>query len=194
MADVNRCFLAVFPPPNFQQQVSDRFAALRQKETGIKWVDTHNLHMTLFFLGDLTTSTQNQLSALLQKINFAPFSYLFDMNIQSFPAGKKARVLWLWAQTRPPGGFQNMHAAILPLINKLQIETERKPFTPHLTLARVRRDYTISSQFWHMAQALPAFESKTFVCNDIVLMRSQLTAKGPRYTEIQRFSATGGRQ
>jgi 2'-5' RNA ligase len=61
MADVNRCFLAVFPPPNFQQQVSDRFAALRQKETGIKWVDTHNLHMTLFFWATL----QHQ-----RKINF----------------------------------------------------------------------------------------------------------------------------
>lgn len=152
----------------------------------VKWVDPESVHLTLKFLGNIDTGLTGRITAALEEAcrGIRPFS-LEISRLGVFPNARRVRVVWvgLTGETEKLGQLQKrLDDGLAPL----GFKAELRPFTPHLTLARVREQAGPDER-----QALGQLVAGTAVegggsvnVNTIHLMRSQLTRSGPIYTQI----------
>lgn len=143
-------------------------------------VKTHQLHLTLKFLGDVTKEDTNTIQNYLRKIQHNQF----NMQIQSvgkFPSKGKARVIWAGV---------NASSQLIQLQSKVdQIITPENPvekYIPHITLARVRKQ-AVTEDIHHFLQINTTFSLPSFFNSQFTLYSSNLTPKGAIHTPIENY-------
>jgi len=149
-----------------------------------KWVTPQSIHLTLKFLGDIAESQVRPIGQALQRAcaGTPPFAIsLTEMGC--FPNLQRPRVIWVGV-----GGdleaLTQLQRAVESEINPLGFEPERRGFTPHLTLARIR-DKAHSSERQKLGQLLTKVRVDTSVgqtVEQLSLMRSELRPSGAVYT------------
>ena len=140
-----------------------------------------NLHITLKFLGGVDETRLSEIGAALKR--WATVS-AFDVAIRglgAFPTVARPRVLWAGA----PGaaGFTRLAESVDRALVALGFPSEDRGFTPHVTLGRVREPRRNPT----LAAALEAAADRPFgtlQVERVSLMRSDLSSKGARYTEL----------
>jgi 2'-5' RNA ligase len=112
----------------------------RLVESGVKNlrpVRPEAVHLTLKFLGNVPSSRVEKLVEALRAVarTHTPFALALT-GAGVFPTPKKARVLWLGigGDTRALGG---LYSGIEDAVSGLGLARDRKPFSPHLTVARL---------------------------------------------------------
>ncbi len=151
----------------------------------MKWVDPANLHITIKFLGETPEKKIEQINAiLLQSVEgWVPF----DLSIEGlgmYPHHRQPRTLWL--DVKGNGSLVAYHKNLDELLQKAGFEKDRKPYSPHLTLARVR-DRTDRDAAHQIGVTLSQFKVDplgTLKVDAIKLVQSELTPKGPIYTTL----------
>jgi len=105
----------------------------------IRWVPTQNMHLTLKFLGDTTTSHLEFLKQLLaREANLHPqFSFQLG-GLGAFPNSKRPRLLWIGIQA--PADLASLQKSIESGTTRLGYEQEERAFSPHLSIGRVRQN------------------------------------------------------
>jgi 2'-5' RNA ligase len=105
----------------------------------------------------------------------------------SFPTPRRARVIWIGIQA--PAAFENLQRGIEFAAARLGYEPETRPFSPHLTIGRVRQQVSASDQ-----QQVRAALERTQVgdlgaaeISTVHLFKSDLQPTGSIYTRL--FSA-----
>ena len=155
----------------------------------IKWVDPHNVHMTIKFLGDTDEGLIDEIKLRLDDIarSFPP-TQLNMKSIGVFPGMYRPRVLWLGLEYEPI--VWQLAATIEEAMETLGFEPERRDFKPHITLGRIKflRDkralqYLLDKYKNYFFQQIPVKE--------IILYESELQPTGPVYTPLGRFSLKG---
>ena len=187
MSDTTRTFVAVFPSADVASRISSALDSLRRPGDGVSWVRSANLHYTLRFLGDLPADDVEaaRRAASLAARGTAPFRLVLGAQ-GMFPNSIQPRVLWLGAL----GGADDLVALATRL--EVALGDERfppadKPFSPHLTLGRVRDRADAGAVGLRFAAAeFP--EGESFEVGDLVVVRSTLAAGGSRYEAIARYS------
>lgn len=184
-----RAFIAVDIPPAIQrniQQVADR---LRQPiGDAVRWVPASNIHLTLKFLGDISPSSVDMLAQMLRAEADSCLAFDFTVGgLGSFPNSKRARVLWVGVQA--PAGLEALQRGIESACARLGYESDPRPFSPHLTLGRVR-DHIAASDQQKIQKTLE--EAKidslgTARVDSVHLYKSDLKPGGSVYTKL--FSA-----
>jgi 2'-5' RNA ligase len=182
-----RSFIAVELPAGIKLALAKMQSQLKSGGGGrIKWVDPDIMHLTLKFLGNVDTALTVEITAALRKacLGIGPFPIELD-KLGVFPNARRVQVVWvgLKGEVEKLGRLQqNIDAVLAPL----GFKAENRPFTPHLTLARVREEATPEER-----QALGQLVTVTvpqsggsFKVDAVHLMRSQLTRNGPIYTRI----------
>src|SRR5688572_18319592 len=93
-----RAFIAIELPARTHEAIRNQTARLQQTlgEDLVRWIPTHNMHLTLKFLGDVALPHIDFLKQILiREVN----SHMeFDLQIGglgSFPNSKRPRILWL---------------------------------------------------------------------------------------------------
>ena len=144
-----------------------------------------NLHLTLAFLGqtpderigDVTAAASDSAAAV------SSFTLAFD-RAGRFPERGRPRVVWL--------GMADGEASVVELgvaasagLRSRDLGFEDRPLAPHLTLARVADDAsTAEAKTVGAALEALAIESLRFEVNEIAVVQSVLSPKGPRYTAL----------
>lgn len=105
----------------------------------IRWVPTQNMHLTLKFLGDTTTSHLEFLKQLLaREANLHPqFSFQLG-GLGAFPNSKRPRLLWIGIHA--PADLASLQKSIESGTTRLGYEQEERAFSPHLSIGRVRQN------------------------------------------------------
>lgn len=189
MQNMLRLFIAV----ELSQEVHAQLGRLIEelKKHGCKttrWVNPDNLHLTLKFLGDTPPAT---LSVLKQTIQAACKSIpTFQANARGtgvFPSLRQPRVLWAGLESGAALG--NLVSALDSELANLGYKKESRPFSPHLTLARIASpentpafDLTLKSLF-----AAKEKEFGSIIVRRITLFQSTLSPGGSIYTPLERF-------
>jgi 2'-5' RNA ligase len=149
---------------------------------GVKPVDLGHLHVTLKFLGD----TEESLVPKLEEIIRTASAGIGPLTIRlrgsgTFPPRPPARVVWV--------GLEGAESLAL-IANRLEracqalgFEPERRPFKPHLTLARVK-DPRASDSVISLTEKYAHAEFGSVNINSILLKKSVLGPKGPTYTTV----------
>jgi 2'-5' RNA ligase len=183
-----RCFVAVELPDGLKQDLvalQDRLKA--GSPSGVRWVDPHGIHLTLKFLGNVAAGRLPEIVRALRQAarGVSPF-HLTAGGLGVFPNTGRVRVVWV-GLTGDLEGLRNLQRRTESALAPLGFPAESRPFSPHLTLARVRDQVSPADR-----QGLGAlvegsrFESTWPIDVAAVhLMRSQLTGRGAVYSVIE---------
>ncbi|CAN5767577.1 RNA 2',3'-cyclic phosphodiesterase [soil metagenome] len=178
-----RAFVAIFPPEKVQKALL-RDAQLVPVSGNIRWVQPANVHLTLKFLGDVSSDRLEGVKDALASVarRYSPLR-IQPCGLGAFPSIRKARVLWAGVDegsTTLSGLAEDVEDVLEPL----GFERESKRYRPHLALGRIRgRPGTLPEGARTIA---PAF---TASCLDLV--QSQLDSSGATYTKLESFELTG---
>ena len=175
-----RAFIAV-EVPDFPKL--ERFSkSVKGTDAPVKMVNLKNTHITLKFLGDIDESIVPGIEEVMKEAvsGIEPFTMKLK-GAGAFPNLNRINVVW--------AGMENADA-LCEIANKINanlvplgFEVERRKFSPHVTVARVRGDRNREI----LAFTIEQFQDIEFgevPVNSIVLKKSVLTSKGPIYSDI----------
>jgi RNA 2',3'-cyclic 3'-phosphodiesterase len=177
-----RLFLALDLPEGHRRRAGDVAEELRGRGWDARWVAPDNHHVTLRFLGATEEAAVPALrDALAPVARSSPSLQLALRGLGAFPTPRRARVLWAGVHD-PSGTLPLLAAAMERALEPLGWKPEGRPYTAHLTLARLRAARSV--------EPLPPdpFEGlEPFSVAEVVLYRSRLHPSGARYTRIDGF-------
>jgi 2'-5' RNA ligase len=138
-----RLFLALDLAPSLADAVEDWAGALEAhlgaSARGLRWTTPAQRHLTLHFLGEVTSLGASALSERMARgVTCPPFTLSLG-NPGLFPAHGRPRVVWLALQD-PTGTLSALHATVAGHLRALELPLDDRPFQPHVTVARVRDD------------------------------------------------------
>ena len=151
----------------------------------IKWEGKDKFHQTIFFLGDVTEKTSQDISADLGKIKREINFKELDFNakgIAGFPNLRYPRVLIIEFEN-PDGNANALYGKICEKLVNYGFKPD-KIFRPHITLGRVRRDKKVNLEFLKEKIKIDLRIKLT----DFYLMESKLDSRGSVYKEINKFT------
>ena len=179
MSELIRAFIAVKLPEDIADSLEDFLDDIRPLSK-IHWVKREQFHITLKFLGELEPEViDDVIDSLSPMKHFEPFRIELS-TIGAFPNMKNANVLWLGC-SRGAKELAGLSRRINDtLFNEVELERDTRKFRAHLTLARLKGEYVSEN----VINQLGTFPLMNWTCDELVLMRSTLTPKGPIYTQI----------
>ena len=154
---------------------------LRPVANDVTWVGPDNFHLTLKFLGPVDTGRIPDVTeALMSVAEACPSFHLGIRGLGAFPSPARPRVLWagIDAGAAPAAALA---ARVDDGLEALGFKREARAFSPHVTLGRARQPHAQP----RLAEALVStlFLGRVEVAS-ISLMRSDLSPRGARYTEL----------
>lgn len=144
---------------------------------GVKPVSPDNLHLTLFFLGEIDDVRADRVKEAMDEVKSTAFDIRFE-GVGAFPNQNFIRVVWIGCSAP---GLAELHGELAPAIAKMGYPGEE--FRPHLTVARVGDPKAKET----VKEALLAFNGRKFgisKADRITLYSSKLTPRGPVYEEV----------
>lgn len=194
-----RAFLAIELPEDVRQQM-DAIEKQLQKRAGdtarkaVRWVPASNMHLTLKFLGEVSTGNVESLARLVQgeAALHAPFEFTIS-GLGAFPNIRRPRVIWVGSSA--PQELFSLQKAIEAETRKLGYPAEERPFSPHLTLGRISQN-AHPDEVAQVARALGEMqvgELGRVRVDRLHLFRSDLHPSGAVYTALHHFLLGGKR-
>lgn len=142
-------------------------------------------HLTLRFLGDTDAEAGGRLVEGLAGLALGePFAIAFG-GLGAFPRANRAQVLWL-GLAGGRGGLRALAESVERAVVAAGFEAERRAFSAHLTLARLRSPADLR----RLIAAVPPFD-RALAVERVVLVRSHLSPGGPRYETLACFPLRG---
>jgi 2'-5' RNA ligase len=153
---------------------------------GFKWAEPDNLHLTLRFLGDTEDS---QLISIYKELELLIPRYdQFSLNIEGLGLfGKRFAPKILWAGVRIPQNAYDLVESIEEIVCKEGFAGETRPYSPHLTLARIKSLPDPS----RLADLVDQYKQTHFLTQDIgeiILYESVLKSFGAVYVPLKSFN------
>ena len=155
----------------------------------LKLVKPQNIHVTMRFLGNISLSMVDLIHEEMKQIFFAPFDIELR-GLGAFPSLRYARVVWAGIR-KGVDELVNIFDQLEPRLRRLGFKPDRKGFSPHLTIARVRTGRH-KAELIRCVEDLADYEFGIINANWLRLKKSVLTPKGPIYTTLR--EARGGRK
>ncbi len=167
-----RSFLGLSLPDAACRQLS----LLRGGLPAARWLEPHNLHLTLLFMGDLRDDDLQELDWHLQGLDLPSFDFCLQ-DLGCFDRSGLCNSLW--AGVAPCQELAVLAKELRRLAQRLGIKHDGKTFYPHVTLARFAMRPRVELMPWIEERAtleLPCVDAKEFH-----LYSSKLTAEGAEY-------------
>lgn len=180
-----RCFIAIdFCEDTLQQVFWIQNQLVKDGFQEIRWMKADNLHITLKFLGDTEVK---KITVLKDKIDQACATIRsFKLNYEKmgvFPGWANPRILWLGFERSAQ--LHTLAEKIETACNEMGFEAEKRPFSPHLTIGRFKRDFPL-----HKTALLREKCSRLHLdipkekFSNVHLYRSILKSSGAEYSRI----------
>ena len=178
-------------------------AALRDKLEGVRWPAAENLHLTMRFLGDVSSNDIGEvLAALSAAAADVPPLTLRLGRADVFPNWRRPAVLvaHLDADETHMQQLQDLHQKFSARLKPLGFAPEKRAFRPHVTIGRVRGRRPNKANAWGdlreilAACGLPTVEARVPISipiEEVILYESILRPAGPEYVPLGR-AALGG--
>jgi 2'-5' RNA ligase len=174
-----------------QRELRDRIDRQLRRDTRIRWVRPESIHVTVKFLGDIEEALVDRIGQALGPALAGTSRFTVPVGgVGVFPNRNGPRVLWIGCaggaeQSEEVGRWRRLHQAVERTLEPLGFAAEAKPFSPHLTLARIKdgerlvgRILTQSGVFEH------PLSCGILDVGAISLMRSELKPAGAEYRRL----------
>jgi 2'-5' RNA ligase len=177
-----RAFIAL-PLPEAVKDALLEVSGMLRKTIDARWVKPEAIHLTMKFLGNID---ENNLESIGRKLDeLSSMHSPFDMRLiglGAFPSERRARVIWAGIETDILR-LRKLAASIDDLSADYGIAKDVRPFTAHITLARLRESSMINLDV--------RMQEITFIIDRMHFYKSDLTPQGARYTLLHSSPFTG---
>ena len=126
-----RLFIAI----DLSNDVKESLVRLMVGSKGAKWVARENLHLTLGFLGEVRENEVQDIDYALKRVRYNPFSLELG-GLDVFSSGRRVRSLWVGIIEK--SDVVNLKKRVESALFQIGIESDRRKYIPHVTLARLR--------------------------------------------------------
>jgi len=182
-----RLFICVDLPAEIKNVITSLQVRLRPLAKGyVSWARPEGLHLTLKFLGQVAASRVAEITELMENAGrkAQPFELIIS-GTGAFPNFARPRVYWAGIQ-EPAGILQRLQSQLEAELCAAGFSAEERPFSPHLTLARVKQPLSVADLSRALAESELA--AMSFTAAGIILMASTLLPAGPVYTPIKKVA------
>ena len=138
-----RLFIGIELPDDLKSSAAAAATRVRERiahaapGAQVRWVTPANLHITIWFLGEVREPRVEALTASLKEpLDARPFTLRVG-GAGAFPSSGAPRAIWL-GLVAGREGLLAVHEALGPRLMPLGFEPESRQFSPHLTIARVK--------------------------------------------------------
>jgi RNA 2',3'-cyclic 3'-phosphodiesterase len=170
-----RLFIGIPLPEEIRQRLNAMCSGL----PGARWVRPENLHITLRFIGEVDDGVAEDLDSALLAIRTPGFVATIN-GIGSFSRGR--RVHTLWAAVDAGEAIVHLHEKVESAVVRSGFEPEGRKFTPHVTLARLKR--TPARRIGDYMESHGVFFAGPFTADRFTLFRSHLGHSGAYYEAL----------
>ena len=191
---MTRTFIALELDEALQAYLGGIIHRMAQELPDLRWVDPAGIHLTLAFLGELS---DEQLVEAMQAAELAarkvpPFGYRLS-HPGVFGSPRQPRVIWIGID-EPTGKLLQLHQALNQELEQHGFEVDKRPFSPHLTLCRIKTPLKPDEQqrLQRLIAARDVMASaSTYHVHHLSVMKSELSRTGARYTSLENFPLGG---
>lgn len=193
-----RAFLAVESTEDLRVKFAGIEQDLKQllsrecvKDVRVSWVQPSSIHLTVRFLGDIDEQLIEPMrEAIQQAITGRRILHIPLERLGVFPRVQQPRVLWVgpseaWEKIDSAQRLASLHQKVEACCRSFGIAADDKPWSPHLTLARVKEGGRLVGQVLVKSGVLDRPSGLgSLAVNAIALMQSELRAAGPVYAKL----------
>ncbi|MDA0262293.1 MAG: RNA 2',3'-cyclic phosphodiesterase [Proteobacteria bacterium] len=144
---------------------------------GGRWLAPEQFHLTLRFIGEVDGARFEEIALALADVEAERFTLALD-GLGYFAQGRKPHTLW--AGVRPAPALIALHERVASRLRAVGLAPERRNFSPHVTIARLRR--VTPARLADYLQGFGAFASAPFEITAFALYSSFLSHNGAIYT------------
>ena len=178
-----RLFIAIELPDAIKRAIAQVQARLREGGASANWTRPEGIHLTLKFLGEVA---EEKVPLIMQALTVAARGTgslnLAVAGAGGFPNERVPRVLWL-GLTGDVDRLTGMQDAVETAMAGLGFEREKRVFSPHLTLARVK--FPKPRDNWQQRiENIADADLGEFEVGQVNLMESELKREGAVYRSI----------
>lgn len=189
MADI-RAFIAVAVDEAIIARLAALQGELRRADAPVAWVRPGGMHLTLKFLGNVPEERIPAIGEAMREV--AASRKPFRIGVEgtgAFPNLRRPRVIWADVREGREALIE-LAAAVDGALVGVGFPPEDRPFSPHLTLGRVK----MPNRLEQMMALLASHAQDRFgemLVTGMILFQSELSPQGAKYTPL-RHAALGG--
>lgn len=174
---MHRLFVAVpLPDPAIQQ-----ILALMGGISGARWQTRDQIHLTLRFVGEVDRHQAAEIDSALAAVRHPRFELALN-GLGAFQRRGQHEVVW--AGLAPQEPLKALHMKVDQAIVRTGLKPERRAYSPHITLARLKRNSGPIGGFLEQ----PGARGDQFTVDAFCLYESRLSPEGAVYSTVERYS------
>lgn len=186
-----RTFVAVEISKPIRARAAELIAALSGTIADVKWVETHNLHLTLKFLGEVH---EREIAEVCHAVaQGAARVKPFELEVRgagAFPTAARPRTVWLGAGIGADP-MVVLHDRVEAALANLGYREEHRRFQTHLTIGRVRGTGPSIADLGQLVLQHADFIAGTMTVQKVTVFCSTLTSEGPVYEVVGSAQLSG---
>ena len=179
-----RLFVAMDLSPAVLEALGRLVSGLRPLAR-ISWTRPEAWHLTTKFIGEWPEGRVGEIEAALGGLAAREPIPISVRGLGFFPNSRAPRVFWVGVEAPP--SLAELARDTEQALAALGIERERRPYSPHLTLARIKEPVRLDGLHEAIAR-LPSKEFGAFTAEGFRLYRSTLQPTGAVYTRLAEFA------
>ena len=177
-----RAFIAVEVSDKVKAGLNAFQSVVRSRVPGARLVSTETMHLTLVFMGDTPREFLPQVEAAMDSVaaGFAPLRFEVR-GVGAFGSARAPRVIW--AGIADCGPLMDLQARLAAELRERGAKLESRPFSPHLTIARLKPGARADD----VAGLTAAERDRSFgrvEARRLLLFESDLRPKGPVHSVL----------
>ncbi|MGI0037290.1 MAG: RNA 2',3'-cyclic phosphodiesterase [Nitrososphaera sp.] len=172
---------AIDPITRLQDEI---WSAAKWSNKDVKPVQSQNFHFTLIFLGEISDPDVDRIQSKLSGLRFEAIDLSYD-GLGAFPRPDAARIVWVGVDREGSQKLSGIAGKVTAAVSELGFKPD-KPFSPHLTIFRVKARQPIDISGLAKRYGELAISDRI---DKVHLKKSELTPAGPVYSNIYTVEA-----
>jgi 2'-5' RNA ligase len=164
--------------------VFERLLARFRPAAALKWAPAYNMHITARFIGEWPEARLAELNDALSKVPPRPAVRINLRGLGWFPNPRRPRVFWTGVDAGPELG--QLALDINTVLVPLGLAPDQRPFSPHLTLARIKQPVPLD-KLHQIIDSMESADFASFLADRFYLYHSQPGSAGSIYTKLSEF-------
>jgi len=181
-----RVFIGIQFDEETRRDIETFLSPFKRISSPIKWIKPENIHLTLKFIGEVSSAQYKEIKTALINRQYTTGPLDIDFSgCGTFSRGYLINIFWLGIRQNPK--LEALYRDVEEALQKKGIPPEKRPFKPHITLGRNKREFN-AGQLMSLIEKRASEPVSRFRARSFQLFKSELFKTGPVYTIQEEIS------